>query len=104
MSAAADVTARYDAELRGYGPTLADDLASGARALEGRLSEEQLGEWANAGVELSRHSLRSWEAAAEYFRASPRLLPAFSFEELLDWAADADAGGQSRVSCPNSPR
>ncbi|MYA19051.1 MAG: hypothetical protein F4Z25_02015, partial [Chloroflexi bacterium] len=89
MSAAAEVTARYDAELRGYGPTLADDLASGARALEGRLSEEQLGEWANAGVELSRHSLRSWEAAAEYFRASPRLLPAFSFEELLDWAAVA---------------
>ena len=89
MSAAADITARHEAELRGFGPTLADDLASGARALEGRLSEEQLDEWASAGVALSRHSLRSWEAAAEYFRASPRLLPAFNFEELLDWAAVA---------------
>ena len=89
MSAAAEVVARHDAELRGYGPTLADDLASGARALEGRLSDEELGEWASAGVALSRHSLRSWEAAAEYFRASPRLVPAFNFEELLDWAAVA---------------
>ena len=31
MSASAAVVARYDAELRGFGPTLPDDLASGAR-------------------------------------------------------------------------
>ena len=86
MSAADAVVARYEAELRGFGPTLPDDLASGVRALEQRLSDEQLDQWAAAGVALASHSLRSWEAAAEYFRVSPQLIPAFSFEELLGWA------------------
>ena len=90
MSAADDVITRYESELRGFGPTLPDDLASGARSLERRLSDEQLDAWASAGVGLARHSLRSWEAAAEYFRVSPQLLPAFSFEELLDWAVVAE--------------
>ncbi|MCY3656728.1 MAG: hypothetical protein OXG95_08990 [Chloroflexi bacterium] len=85
MSAADDVLTRYADELRGFGPSLPDDLAGGARALERRLSEEDLDRWAAAGVALARHSLRSWEAAGEYFRVSPRLFPAFSFEELLDW-------------------
>ena len=89
MSAADDVVTRYADELRGFGPSLPDDLAGGARALERRLSEEDLDRWAAAGVALARHSLRSWEAASEYFRVSPRLFPAFSFEELLDWQSVA---------------
>ena len=95
MSAADTVVERYAPELRGFGPTLADDLASGARTLENRLPAEDLDRWAAAGVELARHSLRSWEAAAEYFRVSPRLLPAFSFEELVDWAAVASELAES---------
>jgi hypothetical protein len=86
MSAADDVLPRYTEELRGFGPSLPDDLASGASALEGRLTPEELDQWAAAGVALARHSLRSWEAAAEYFRVSPRLIPAFSFAELIDWS------------------
>ena len=89
MSAADAVVARYAAELRGYGPALPDDLAAGARELERRLSERELEDWAGAGAGLARHSLRSWEAASGYFRVSPRLLPAFSFGEMLDWAAVA---------------
>ena len=89
MSAADEVAPRYAEELRGFGPTLPDDLAAGARALEPRLSPEQLDQWAAAGVALARHSLRSWEAAGEYFRVSARLIPAFSFEELLDWSVVA---------------
>ncbi len=85
MSVADELAPRYAEELRGFGPTLPDDLTTGARALEPRLDPEQLDQWAAAGVALARHSLRSWEAAGEYFRVSPRLIPAFSFEELLDW-------------------
>ena len=89
MSAANEVAPRYAEELRGFGPTLPDDLAAGARTLEPRLTPEQLDQWAAAGVALARHSLRSWEAAGEYFRVSTRLVPAFSFEELIDWSVVA---------------
>ena len=89
MSAADELAPRYAEELHGFGPTLPEDLASGARALEPRLTAEQLDQWAAAGVALAGHSLRSWEAAGEYFRVSPRLIPAFSFEELLDWSVVA---------------
>ena len=95
MRAADDVLTRYAEELRGFGPSLPDDLAAGARALEGRLGADDLDRWAAAGVELARHSLRSWEAAAEYFRVSPRLLPAFSFAEVLDWQAVASELAES---------
>ena len=59
MSPADDVLPRYTEELRGFGPSLPDDLAAGARALEPRLTPEELDQWAAAGVALARHSLRS---------------------------------------------
>ena len=36
------------------------------------LSEHDFRTWAEEGVELAAHSLRSWEAAVDYFRVSPR--------------------------------
>lgn len=95
MNTSDSIIARYESDLHGLGPTLPDDLASGARSLESRLNEQQLDEWASAGINLARHSLRSWEAAAEYFRVSPQLFPAFSFEELLDWATVAQELAES---------
>ena len=89
MSVADELAPRYAQQLSGFGPTLPEDLATGARALEPRLTPQQLEQWAAAGVALASHSLRSWEAAGEYFRVSPRLIPAFSFEELIDWSVVA---------------
>ncbi len=89
MSSAQTLTAQYAAELRGFGASLSDDFSEAALALQGRLSEDELERWAATGVALANHSLRSWEAAAEYFRASPQLVQALDFEQLMDWAAVA---------------
>ena len=73
MSVADGLTERYAAELRGFGASLPDEFGAGVRALERAFSEQELDRWAQTGVRLANHSLRSWEAAAEYFRSSPEL-------------------------------
>ena len=89
MTLADDLTTRHGAELRGFGASLPDEFTSAARALEGTLSAEDLDRWAAAGVALAHHSLRSWEAAAEYFRASPQIAGQLPFDELLGWVETA---------------
>ena len=87
MSIAQQLVTRHAAELRGLGGSLPEELERAAAALEGRLSDQELERWAETGVALASRSLRSWEAAAEYFRVSPSLVPAFDFESLMEWAA-----------------
>ena len=89
MSLADELLSRYAGELRGFGASLPDEFATAVRALEPRLSPEDLDRWAATGVALAHHSLRSWEAAAEYFRASPALVDRITFEELTGWAQEA---------------
>jgi hypothetical protein len=49
------------------------------------LTDEELREWAEDGAALARHSLRSWEAASEFFRASPLLVQKMPFVVLKRW-------------------
>ena len=86
MTAARDLAARHAAELKGFGSSLPDDFSAAATAIEAQLSAEQLERWAMTGIQLANHSLRSWEAAAEYFRASPTLLATLDFEQVMAWA------------------
>jgi len=81
----ADLHERYASELKGFGASLPDDLALGLAGLESHFDEAQLERWVRAGVELANHSLRSWEASAEYFRVSPQLAEQLSFEQIEHW-------------------
>ena len=85
MSSAAELSARYAPELKGFGASLPDDLALGLSRLAGRYDEAQLEQWSQAGIALANHSLRSWEATSEYFRASPDVAERLTFEELQHW-------------------
>ena len=85
MSSAADLSIKYADALRGFGASLPDDFAAAATGVEEQLTEEQLERWAAAGIALTRHSLRSWEAAAEYFRASPRMVRLVDFDDVMRW-------------------
>ena len=69
-------------KLVAHSPTLAPEYRTAADALLPVLAEHDFRAWAEEGVELAGHSLRSWEAAVEYFRVSPavmHLLPATAF-------------------------
>jgi nitric oxide reductase NorD protein len=89
VSLADELALRHEPMLRGFGTSLPEELATAAQALEGRLSAEELEHWAEAGVTLARRSLRSWEAAQEYFRASPAAAETLATPELLAWAVAA---------------
>ncbi|OAI39378.1 hypothetical protein AYO38_07755 [bacterium SCGC AG-212-C10] len=73
MSVVHDLMARHHERLSGFPAPLEQLFESGLRALSPRLSQSQLQIWAETGIELTGLSLRSWEAAAEYFRAAPAL-------------------------------
>ncbi|MEK7873051.1 MAG: hypothetical protein AAB502_04220, partial [Chloroflexota bacterium] len=45
-----------------------------------------LATWANEGVAIAQNSFRSWEAATEYFGATPAMLDKVSFPQFLTWA------------------
>src|SRR5687767_1687553 len=74
MSVVGDLMARNHERLAGFPAPLEQLFEAGLRALAPRLSPSQLQIWSETGVELTGLSLRSWEAAAEYFRAAP-LIP-----------------------------
>ena len=89
MSRATELSLRYAAELKGYGAALPDDFLTAATALESRLPAEALDAWAQSGIELAASSLRAWEAAAEYFRASPHVVERLGFDGMRQWSGIA---------------
>ena len=72
-------------ELRRFPSSVVDEFRQASEALHGRLTETELANWANQGVEIARQAVRSWEAASEYFRVSPQVLDHLSTVQLLDW-------------------
>ncbi|MBI3743320.1 MAG: hypothetical protein HY261_03440, partial [Chloroflexi bacterium] len=50
------------------------------------LNEEDLLTWAREGVAIAQHSFRSWEAATEYFKATPDVVGRMPFKHVLSWA------------------
>jgi hypothetical protein len=73
MSQAAELIERHAAELRGIAGTLGESFAEAAVALEERLGNEDLREWARIGLGLARISRRSPEVALAFFETSPAL-------------------------------
>ena len=54
-------------------------------ALEGELTVEQLGRWFDAGLEMAGQSAHSWDAAAQFFRASPAVIESMPANYFLQW-------------------
>ena len=53
--------------------------------LTGRIADETLHQWAAEGLAISRKTVRSWEAAAEYFEASPAVQRQLPSGQFLRW-------------------
>ena len=77
---------RFEKELAPFSTALAAEFRSSAEAACDLLEPEEVALWAEDGLELARRSWRSWEAASEYFRATPQVLPLIGFAALQRWA------------------
>ena len=74
-------------ELQRFPAAVAEGFRQAASDMTPALPPDQLATWARQGVDIAQESVRSWEAAAEYFRVSPAvhaILP--SFPSLVAWA------------------
>jgi len=60
--------------LSAFSPSLSEVFGQAARELNGALDDGELERWAEEGIGLAEHSLRSWEAAADYFLVGPNVL------------------------------
>jgi nitric oxide reductase NorD protein len=90
--------AEYEVRLAALSPNLPQDLCDSAPQVAAHLSPEGVRQWAEAGVTLAGQSLRSWEAASEYFRASPQVVRLLPLDCMLRWAhLGRDIADQSSI-------
>ena len=71
--------------LRAFPPALLQEFETAHEGLSDVLSSQEMEAWATEGVAIARHSLRSWEAASDYFRASPSMLERLTFPRFDEW-------------------
>ena len=72
-------------ELHRFPNSVVDEFWRATNRLQPELKDTELVNWAQQGVEIAGQTVRSWEAASEYFRVSPEVLPGLSALQLLDW-------------------
>ena len=89
MSIVGELLARNHERLSGFPAPLQQHYEAGLRALMPRLSPSQLQIWSETGVELTSLSLRSWEAAVEYFKAGA------AFPANITWDAIESLGREA---------
>ena len=63
-----------------------DEYRHASEALRPRMEEVDLFSWAGQGVKIAEQTIRSWEAASEYYRVSPQVLQELTPAQLLEWA------------------
>ena len=95
MSASAEeLLLRYRDRFEGFPDPLFLAFEESLRTLDKNLSQDELISWVESGMSIMQTSLRSWEAAAEYFRASS-LMPEGTtwqiYKDLGDLANDLTA-------------
>lgn len=74
-----------DQELQQYPSAVAQEYRRAHELLSPLLDPQDLVVWAEQGASMARQTVRSWEAAADYFRASPEVLPQLTFANLFQW-------------------
>ena len=81
-----------------YYPSAVREEYRAARAdLRGKLRENDLLDWAAIGAEIAGKSVRAWEAAAEYFKASSGVQRQLPSGQFIRWA------GTGARLCSDSP-
>ena len=75
----------YDNELQPFPGELAEAFRSVRGSVADALSPEDYAVWADSGLDIARRAGRSWEAAREYFKASPVMVRALPFSYFKQW-------------------
>ena len=77
---------QVEAELAKLPPALLDTYREAADPMAAAFSAEELTLWAKEGVAIAAQTVRSWEAAVEYYRAGPPVARSLAFPSFMQWA------------------
>ena len=81
------VRLRVQRALREHPPLAADEFERAWHMMSGLLSLQQLSTWADIGLEIAGETVRSWESAAQYYKASPKVVGLMPFSRFEQWAS-----------------
>ena len=73
-------------ELEQFPAPVLERYEAALEKLAGRLADETCQQWALEGLEIARKTVRSWEAAAEFFDASVAVQRQLPSGQFLKWA------------------
>ena len=85
------------AELGKYPASVANEFDKAHAQMPPNLTEAQMADWANAGLDIAKETVRSWEAAAEFYKVSARVLGYMPLNYFFKWT---DCG---KTLCKESP-
>ena len=88
---------QIEEELSRFQPSVREEFRRAADAISRDLSETELVDWAQQGLDIAQQSVRSWETASEYYRTSPQVKPYLNSSQLFDW------GRSGAALCLDSP-
>ena len=86
IPAATPATELARQELAGFPATVLERYEDALEKLTGRLADETCQQWASEGLEIVSKTVRSWEAAAEFFEASVAVQRQLPSGQFLKWA------------------
>ena len=72
-------------QLRRFPASVSEEFEKAHKTTSKSLQRSQTIAWAEAGVEIAEQTVRSWEAAAQYFKVSPEILGYMSFSQFMGW-------------------
>lgn len=73
------------AELGKYPGSVVDEFDRAREQMPPNLTDAQMREWANAGLEIAQETVRSWEAAAEFYKVSSKVLGFMPLNYFFKW-------------------
>ena len=86
MTEQADQTEAIEAALRRYPPAVAAEFDEARKAMAAVIDAQQLDRWARRGLDLAGQTVRSWEAAVQFYRVSPEVVGLMPFTYFEKWA------------------
>ena len=84
-------------ELGKYPASVVEEFDKAREQMPPNLTDAQMRQWANAGLELAQETVRSWEAAAEFYKVSAKVLGYMPLNYFFKWT---DCGKSLCVESP----
>ena len=73
-------------DLETLSPSVLEEFHRARAAITSAFNEDEVTLWAKEGLSIARQTVRSWEAAVEYFKAGPEVATVLAFPSFMQWA------------------